>query len=303
MTEHVQKAVALGDAKSVRAMMQMGFGKLAVRGGADTLMSGHFEFSDPALRPEVTYEVSGGIGDLLIQHPELCGVFKGKKGTCVWDVALGDQAPLELAVRLGSGEADLQLKATWALLFDVVVGSGRVTADLSGATELRHVTAKTGSGQVTLRFDGEYPDLAHVETSVASGVTDLVLDGVYPSLKHLKLNCASGRTGLRLPGAYPALKTVSFNTASGMIDLSSLSALPEDLQIGIHCVSGVATVHVPADLGVAVCFSAISGKVKAPDFQRVNGVYVSKAYQEGGAVIHVKMSTVSGELFLQLAES
>jgi hypothetical protein len=302
MVEEVRERIELGDANSVRASMLLGSGKLAVRGGAEALMEGVFEFSPADWRPEVTYEISEGAGCLVVKQPEHSRTLAGLKHTSVWDLALGNQVPLELALKLGSGDADLRLADTRAVMLDAAVGSGQVLADLTGAAELRHVTVKVGSGRVNLAFDGVYADLRKVSVNVASGMSDLVLSGDYPKLKELQVSSASGRIGLRIEGAGPELKALALNTASGLVELDLSGALPDDLEVAIRCVSGAATVRVPAGLGMSVRFSSVSGRLHAPGFHRENGRYVNDAHGEGPA-LHLAMSTVSGVLTLQPIES
>jgi hypothetical protein len=299
MVETFRETVALGEAESVQALMQMGSGKLVLKGGAEDLLEGSFEVSDPVWRPEVTYEVSSGHGNLVVKQPDRLGSWGALNPANAWDVKLGDRAPLELAIRLGSGDADLRLDATRAILLDAVVGSGQVQADVSGAGDLRHVSVKAGSGRVGLLFDGEYARLMKVEVNVASGMTDLDLKGAYPALQDLRINSASGHIALRIAGACPVLKTLVINTASGVVDLDLDGDLPEDLVVSVRCVSGAATVKVPDDRGVSVRFSSLSGKLKAPGFRKENGWYVKGVHREGAAVLQMAMSTVSGELSLQ----
>ena len=313
MAEQMHERVEVGDAKSVRALVQMGSGQLAVKGGAGALMEGRFEFSNAAWRPEVTYDVSHdapdaardssyGMGNLVVKQPERTKSTVTANANYVWDLALGNEVPVELAVRLASGDADLRLADTRAVLLEAAIGSGRVRADLARATELRHVAVKVGSGRVDLMFAGEYTHLSKVEVSVASGQTDLVLDGEYASLKELRINAASGRIGLRIAGACPALKTLALNTASGFVDLDIAGSLPADLAVGIRCVSGVSTVKLPAGLGASLRFSSVSGKLTTPGFRKENGRYVNAAYRAGAGALHLVVSTVSGELILQPIE-
>jgi hypothetical protein len=299
MTEQMRERVELAGARSVRALLKMGSGTLVVQGGAEALLEGTFEFSDPAWQPEVSYEVADGIGSLVVEHPKNPLSVTLGRPSYHWDLALGNEVPVELLVRLGSGDADLRLGDTHVFMLQTEIGSGNVHADLSGAAELRHVAMKVGSGRVDLNLEGEYAHLARLEVAVASGISDLVLNGDYPALRELRMHSASGRIGLVIGGRCPALKTLVINTASGMVDLALSGSLPEDVEVGIHCVSGLATVKVPPALGMAVRFSALSGKFKAPGFRKENGHYVNAAYHEGADKLHLAMSTVSGELLLQ----
>jgi len=288
-------------AERVRALLQMGKGKLSVEGGADTLFRGRFEYGAPQWKPEVHYTVTDGVGHLQARGPQSWSQLVDDP-RYVWDLALGDQLPLGLTVHLGSGEANLNLSDTRLEGLDAAVGSGRFTADLSGdMPDLEQVSLKTGSGVAAIVLRGRYASLSDVGISLASGDTDLVLDGSCPRLKQLKVSGASGRMDVHLGGDCPALERVALNTASGVMTVDLTSGLVHDLAVGLNCVSGVGRVIYPETLGIALRFTAVSGRFDAPGFTRSGDQYTNSAYRDATVRVHITMSSVSGKLTVQPA--
>lgn len=300
--EHEVVALEPGGAEAVRALVQMGSGKLTLRGGAAGLMEATFDYRDPVWRPEVGYEVSDGLGHLRVKPPDL-GPAVLESPDYEWDLALSDEIPLELTLRLGSGNASVRLGGTRLTALETTGGSGRLEADLAHARDLKDVSLTAGSGRVGLILQGDYDALSQVAVRNASGISELALGGTYPALEHLTVSGASGRISLGLSGDCPVLERLSLDLASGMIDLDLSGSLPEAVQVGIHCVSGTVTVTIPADRGVAVRFTSVSGKITAPDFHREKDLLLNAAYRESGTGVRLNVSTVSGELILQPSTS
>lgn len=140
------------DATEVEASIDMGAGELEVSGDADALMEGEFEFSRASWEPEVEYEVSGGTGRLRVKTPTDNISFPPGNTRYVWDIALGGDLPLELAVNMGAGEADLDLRGLDLRELRVNLGAGETTIDLSGqwANDLT-ADINAGAGELTLR--------------------------------------------------------------------------------------------------------------------------------------------------------
>ncbi len=299
MSEHYEETVALQDAERVDALVQMSTGQLDISGGADSLLVGRFEYSRPPWRPEISYEVAGGVGHLKVRQPNLQELLKGSPGY-VWSLEIGDHVPVDLALKLGAGDANLALGGTRIRHLDAAVGSGGLMADLSGTMpELEGVALKTGSGRTGLVLQGDYAALEALDLRNASGVIDLALGGHYPALARIKIDGASGDISLGLAGDYASLEQLSVNTASGTIQLNLGGGLPETSEVRVNCVSGQATVVVPSEVGTAIRFSSVTGKIQAPGFRREGDRYVNDAYTEAPTKVNLRVSTVSGRLIVQ----
>lgn len=291
--------------ETVKGLVQMGVGKLKIGGGAEALLSGTFTYPQPSWKPEVVYQVAGGEGRLEIKQPQDRGPGTGGEGRdrpYVWDLAFNDTMPLALKLQLGAGHAGLTLGSTALTDLEAAIGSGALMADLSGGlADLSRVAVVVGSGRSGLVMGGDYPALHEVSVSTASGVAEVALGGHCPNLKTLKVNGASGRTSLGMTGSYPALEELVINSASGIIDLNVGDVLDQDLEAAIHCVSGVIKVIYPAQAGVTVRFTSLTGSLDAPGFTRAHGRYVSEGYDAASHHLLLNVSTVSGKLLLQPA--
>ena len=62
------KSVDPENAQSARAQLKMGAGELKLTGGADQLMEGDFSYNVSDWKPKVSYDVSGGTGELMVKQ-------------------------------------------------------------------------------------------------------------------------------------------------------------------------------------------------------------------------------------------
>jgi len=307
------KSVAYDGAEAVRAKVTMASGSLSVSGGAEALVEGTFTYADPKWKPIVAYTVENGLGVLKIKQPKIEGPHVGGPHY-VWDLTMGNEAPLSLAVKLASGSADLRMAQTRLSELDVKVASGNVKADLTGdLADLTQVTLKSASGRASLVMDGSYPVLETIDLGAASGSIDVILAGDYPALRTLKIGSASGKVSVRLSGNCPVLDELDVGLASGKADLDLAGATLPHGKVKLSCVSGKAVVIVPAEAPAVIGFTALSGKLVAPGFEKRGKDHVNAAYiaAEAGAeaeagvegALRLSMSTVSGKLVVQSPEA
>jgi hypothetical protein len=93
------KYVDLKNADSVRAQLKMGAGELHISGGADQLMDADFSYNVSEWKPKVTYDVSGGEGELVVkQGGAESGSLDGKARN-EWDITMNDEVPTDLVVK------------------------------------------------------------------------------------------------------------------------------------------------------------------------------------------------------------
>ncbi len=126
------KSVDPQDAESVRTKLQMGAGELKLTGGADQLMEGDFSYNVADWKPEVSYDVSGDEGELVVRQGGSEGSNLGGDARNEWDIRLNDEVPTDLVVRLGAGESDLDLDSLTLTGLNLQMGAGKTTVDLTG---------------------------------------------------------------------------------------------------------------------------------------------------------------------------
>ena len=91
----------------VHVHIQMPAGEMKLSGGAGKLMEADFNYDEAEGKPEVSYHVSGGAGQLDVTQP-------GKKFHIGptrnnWNLRLANEVPMELKVEMGAGRSDLKV--------------------------------------------------------------------------------------------------------------------------------------------------------------------------------------------------
>jgi hypothetical protein len=126
------KSVDPKNAQSARAQLKMGAGELNLTGSADKLMEGDFSYNVSDWKPEVSYDVSGQKGELVVKQGGSGGGGLSGDARNEWDISLNDEVPTDLVVQVGAGESDLDLDSLTLTGLDLRMGSGKTTVDLSG---------------------------------------------------------------------------------------------------------------------------------------------------------------------------
>jgi len=126
------KSVDLKNAQAVRAQLKMGAGELHITGGADQLMDGDFSYNVSEWKPKVSYDVSGGEGELLMKQGSANNGSLDGKARNEWDISFNEEVPTDLVVKMGAGESDLDLDSLTLKGLDLKMGAGKSTVDLTG---------------------------------------------------------------------------------------------------------------------------------------------------------------------------
>ena len=126
------KLVDPKNAQSVRAQLKMGAGELNLTGGADQLMEGNFSYNVAEWNPEVSYDVSGDEGELVVKQGSDGGSSLSGDARNEWDISLNDELPTDLVVQMGAGESDLDLDSHTLTGLKLQMGAGKTTVDLTG---------------------------------------------------------------------------------------------------------------------------------------------------------------------------
>jgi hypothetical protein len=145
------RLVELGEAESAQVQVSMGAGRLRIDDGSLALLEGAFTYNIPEWRPEVTYTVDGGVGQLIIQQPSGIEILP-QRGVSQydWNLRLNNRVPISMNIMLGAGEAQLYLGELRLSDLSVTTGAGNTIIDLSG--DWRHdlnVDIREASGKST----------------------------------------------------------------------------------------------------------------------------------------------------------
>ncbi len=182
------ESVELDGAESVRANLTIAAGELNVSGGADGLLNADFTYNVAELEPEVEY--SGGT--LTVRNPDVDVTVDSwwdlDDYRHEWDLRLNDDVSMEMIVRMGAGEADLELGSLSLTRLDVETGAGEVTIDLADSSTLTRLNVDVGVGQTTVDLTGDWQD--DLDVDIAGGVGELIL--LLPSGVGVRVDVVTG---------------------------------------------------------------------------------------------------------------
>ena len=136
----------------VRVDLNMGAGSLTIGGGAQKLLNADFNYNVASWRPEVRYSSTGTHGELTIRQP---GQGHAQIGHTRydWDLELNNDAPMDLALHFGAGEARLRLGSLSLRNVEVDMGVGKLEMDLRGNPKHNYdVRIRGGVGEATVRL-------------------------------------------------------------------------------------------------------------------------------------------------------
>ena len=156
----------------------MGAGELLVRGGAPfgSIMESGISGTAPEWQPEYGQSATGGVMTISMTDPGKMG--KGwfsLDPPKIWEVALAEDLPLELAVKLGAGDCTLELGGLNLTAFSLDAGTGEATVDLGGyhgGTFSGRIDQ--GIGDLTVRIPRE----SNTRVVIDQGVGDIRYSGL-----------------------------------------------------------------------------------------------------------------------------
>ena len=173
--QHESKSVDPKNAQSVRAQLKMGAGELNLTGGADQLMEGDFSYNVADWKPEVSYDVSGDEGELVVRQGGSEGSNLTGEARNEWEIRLNDELPTDIVVQLGAGESDLDLDSLALTGLKVQMGAGKTTVDLTGDyAQSFNSSIQGGVGEATV----ELPSEVGVKAKAQGGLGKINAEGL-----------------------------------------------------------------------------------------------------------------------------
>lgn len=168
-------SVELGDAETVRAEIEMGAGKLNIKGGSHDLLDAEFKYNVAEWKPEIEYSVAGTRGDLAVRMPPGQGYRLGRGVKYEWYLSFSDDVPVDMSVELGAGESHLLLAPLHLERLTVKAGAGAVLVGLGGSRALSKLKIETGAGAVHVDLAGEWAHDLKADISGGIGMVTLRL--------------------------------------------------------------------------------------------------------------------------------
>jgi len=127
---------------------EMSAGDLAMKSGAAMLFEGDFDFNVPTLKPAIAYAVDGSTGALKVTQGSASGNHENR-----WGLSLDETTPVDLDVKLSAGDAKLILGRLNLQGLAVRLGAGDLDLDLRGAPSRSYkATVQAGAGDTTIHL-------------------------------------------------------------------------------------------------------------------------------------------------------
>lgn len=160
-------AVDLGATEHADLDLKMGAGQLDLRGGADKLIQGQFEYNVADWKPKVSTSVIGSHTTVTISQPGDVGLHGNPHYR--WNLTLNDHALFDVALHMGAGRANLTLGDVQLRDVAVEIGAGRVDLDLRGKPSRDYdVRIAGGVGQATIHLPHDVGIVAEVHGGLGS---------------------------------------------------------------------------------------------------------------------------------------
>lgn len=170
---HDTHAVESLGAREVTADIEMPAGQLTLAGGDSRLLDSDFSYDREEGTPGVSYSVNDGHGQLTITQEGHHVHFGSTRNT--WSLHLGGEEPLDLKLKMGAGQSDLDFRGLNLHRLEVNIGAGQMTLDLRGprASDL-DADVQGGVGSATILL----PKGVGVSVHASGGIGSIDTDGL-----------------------------------------------------------------------------------------------------------------------------
>ena len=169
--EHETKALELDKSEMTRVELKMDAGELRVAGGSPKLMEADFEYNVPGWKPQVDYHSTGVRSDIQVSNAP-GAVPHGKNN---WNLRFNDSVSMDVVVKMGAGEAHLNLGSMnlRSVAFDL--GAGEANVDLRGHPKRSYdVRMNGGVGQATIHLSKS----VGISATAVGGIGDVNVRGL-----------------------------------------------------------------------------------------------------------------------------
>jgi len=196
-----EESIPLEGAESVAVDILFGAGEMEISAGdPDQLFSGRFLYNVEKWEPEVTYSD----GRLVIQQgngDESWG-WSDDEGTArnEWELAFSPEVPLEMDIKTGAGQGELDLTDLQIEKLDIDLGAGdfSVAFNAPNQAEMSRFTLDVGAASLEIAGIG---NASPQDMVVQGGAGEITLDltGDWANSADIEVTSGVGRLALRLP--------------------------------------------------------------------------------------------------------
>lgn len=197
-------------ATSARIQVEFAAGELTVQDGAGSLMDADFRYNVDEWQPQVHYIENGAQGELLVSQPGSDRAPVGVGLINEWTLLLTKDVPLDLSIRAGAGNSEVDLTGLDLTSLNLETGAGVTNVNLAGNWD-HDVTASIqgGVGRLTVNLPADMAVLVEMETALVnvSAMGLIVAENGYvnraygtaPHTLTLKLEAGVGSVTLTTP--------------------------------------------------------------------------------------------------------
>jgi len=204
------QTVEMESAATARVQIEFPAGDLKVEGGPSSLMDASFRYNVADWQPQVKYSESGSQGKLLVSQPGNDKLPVGGKLINEWTIQLANDVPIDLSIRTGAGNAELDLGSLDLTSLGIETGAGVTNVYLNGSWQHDlDVSITGGVGELTVNLPVEMGVRINKETGLVNVRADgLIVDGngyvnrayeTAPYILTLKLQAGVGSVVLIAP--------------------------------------------------------------------------------------------------------
>jgi hypothetical protein len=178
--QHETRSVDRDNSELVKVDLNIGAGDLKVSGGSSKLMDGEFTYNVAAWKPEIRYNNTGVRGYLTINQPSTGSLHTGNL-KYEWDVRLNDSIPLDMKIKFGAGQGDLNLGSLTLRSLEVDMGVGELKVDLRGEPKRDYdVHIRGGVGECNVYL----PQNVGIYADASGGIGGVKADGLRKEGNH-----------------------------------------------------------------------------------------------------------------------
>jgi hypothetical protein len=163
------QTINLDSATSAHVQIEFPAGELNVTGGASNLMDASFRYNVDDWQPQVQYSEDGAQGKLIVDQPGDARIPVGDQLINEWEIQLSESVPMNLVIRTGAGNSQLDLGRLDVTSLRVETGAGVTTVNLDG--NWQHdvdVSIQGGVGELTVNLPAEMGVRVEMDTALVT---------------------------------------------------------------------------------------------------------------------------------------
>jgi hypothetical protein len=204
------QSVNVVSATSANIQIEFPAGELNIQSGTSNLMDASFRYNVDDWQPQVSYSENGTQGDLRVSQEGNDRVPVGGGLINEWEIQLGENVPMDLLIRVGAGNSQLDLGGLDITSLTVETGAGVTNVNLNGNWEHDvNVSIQGGVGELTVNLPAEMGVRVEMDTALVTVTANGLINdengyvnrayGIAPHRLTLRLQAGVGSVVLVAP--------------------------------------------------------------------------------------------------------